>query len=38
MVETMETFGQGFFGRDADRQFSLEIAHELKGVNASVCE
>lgn len=38
MVETMETFGQGFFGRDADKQFNMQIAIEEKGINATVCE
>ncbi|GMK53584.1 hypothetical protein CspeluHIS016_0101700 [Cutaneotrichosporon spelunceum] len=36
MVETMEAFGQGFFGRDSDKQFSMTIAIENKGVNATV--
>lgn len=36
MVETMEAFGQGFFGRDSDKQFSMSIAIEEKGVNATV--
>jgi hypothetical protein len=38
MVETMEAFGQGFFGRDSDKQFSMTIAIENKGTNATVCE
>lgn len=34
----MEAFGQGFFGRDSDKQFSMTIAIENKGINATVCE
>lgn len=36
MVETMEAFGQGFFGRDSQKQFSMSIAIEEKGINATV--
>jgi len=38
MVETMEAFGQGFFGRDSDKQFSMVIAIEAPGINATVCK
>ncbi|BEJ06208.1 hypothetical protein CcaverHIS641_0307300 [Cutaneotrichosporon cavernicola] len=36
MVETMEAFGQGFFGRDSNKQFSMTIAIESNGINATV--
>lgn len=36
MVETMEAFGQGFFGRDSQDQFSMSIAIEAEGINATV--
>ncbi len=38
MVETMQTFGYGFFGRKSEEQYSLEIEIEATGVNATECE
>ena len=37
MVETMQSFGQGFFGRNAEDQYSLEIEIESPAVNSTEC-
>ncbi|RSH79544.1 uncharacterized protein EHS24_001596 [Apiotrichum porosum] len=36
MVETLEAFGQGFFGRNSENQYSASIAIESAGYNATV--